>query len=41
MISLNVPKQIFIEISDDWILIKGPLGSKKKKKIYKFAINFW
>lgn len=32
MLSLNIPKKIDIEITEQWIIIKGPLGYKKKKK---------
>jgi hypothetical protein len=32
MLSLNVPKNVIIEILDTEIIIKGPLGEKRKKK---------
>jgi len=39
MLSLNIPKQIFIEIFDEYLIITGPLGSKEKK-IKKFRPFF-
>jgi hypothetical protein len=32
MLSLNIPKKIKINISEEYIIIEGPLGIKKKKK---------
>ena len=32
MLSLNIPKKIKINISEEFIIIEGPLGIKKKKK---------
>lgn len=32
MLSLNIPRKIKINISENWIIIEGPLGIKKKKK---------
>jgi hypothetical protein len=32
MLSLNIPQQIQIKITEDYIIIEGPLGIKKKKK---------
>lgn len=40
MLSLNIPKQISIEVSENWLLIKGPLGSKKKKKSKNLQLIF-
>lgn len=32
MLVLNIPQKVSITIADDWIIVKGPLGTKKKKK---------
>jgi len=40
MLSLNIPQQIKIQITEDYIIIEGPLGIKKKKKIKRFKFIF-
>lgn len=40
MLSLNIPKKINIEITDNWIKIEGPLGIKKKKKSKNIQLFF-
>jgi hypothetical protein len=39
MLSLNIPKKINIVVKEDFLLIEGPLGIKKKK-IKKYSIIF-
>lgn len=40
MLKLNVPAKINIEIFEDYILIQGPLGIKKKKKSKTLELVF-
>ena len=40
MLYLSIPKQIKVEIGDFWILIKGPLGEKKKRKMKSIEMIF-
>lgn len=40
MLSLNIPKKINIEITENWIKIEGPLGIKKKKKSKNINLFF-
>lgn len=40
MLSLTIPKKIAIEITEEWIKIKGPLGSKQKKKAKDIKLVF-
>lgn len=40
MLSINIPKKIKITLTEDWIIIEGPLGIKKKKKSKKIELFF-
>lgn len=40
MLSLNIPKKINIVVKEDFLLIEGPLGIKKKKKSKNIQLFF-
>lgn len=40
MLSLNIPKKINIIVNEDFLLIEGPLGTKKKKKSKNIEMFF-
>jgi len=42
MLSLNIPKNIFINVTDTYLMVEGPLGCKWKKKTacLKIVINY-
>lgn len=40
MLSLNIPKDVNIFINENWIELKGPLGTIKKKKSKNIEISF-
>lgn len=40
MLSLNIPKKIDVSITQDWVIITGPLGSKKKKKSENISLHY-
>jgi large subunit ribosomal protein L6 len=40
MLSINIPKKIKITLTENWIIIEGPLGIKKKKKSKSIELFF-
>jgi large subunit ribosomal protein L6 len=40
MLSLNIPKDIIVFINENWIELKGPLGTIKKKKSKDILLSF-
>lgn len=40
MLCINIPQKINIEIFDEYILIQGPLGEKKKRKSKELELIF-